>query len=88
MTRSRQRTRQKVKGNPAQINRPNRRLLHELWPKLIAGPVGGVGSAINYYLRTRGDGLTPGEIRLLEKQEEKLNEVHKELMTIFFRLKK
>jgi hypothetical protein len=88
MTRSRHRTREKSRGKAVQINRSNRRLLHELWPKLIAAPVGSSASCINYYIRTRGDGLTPGEIAYLKKREETLAAVHKDLMEIYFRLKR
>ena len=88
MTRSRQRTRTRSKGKPVQIDRVKRRFLHAIWPHLIAGAVGNAASELEYHCRVERQGLTPGEIVYLKKQEDKLREVHSDLLTIYFRLKK
>ena len=71
----------------AKIERHKRRVLHEVWPRLVAGPVGASASYINWLLRVYKTGFTEGERKYLEGVEEELHQSHAKLMKIYFRLK-
>jgi hypothetical protein len=72
---------------PKVKSRQKRRLMHEVWPMVVAYPVGAVGSRMEYYLRVYESAFTEKEIKYLRKRAETLKEVHADLMTIYFRLK-
>jgi hypothetical protein len=69
------------------VDKTKRAIWHEVFPQLIQGPVGSVASKIDWLIRTKGDGLTPGEKEYLLRQAEELKTVHANLNKIYFRLK-
>ena len=64
-----------------------RKIIHSLWPKLIQGQVWGAREGIRHVLMFYSDGLSEKEVAYIEKREQQLALIDKELNKMYYRLK-
>lgn len=69
------------------IDRLQRKVAHEVFPRMVSGPIRQTATYIDWLIRTQGDGMTPNEKKYLRHKEGELKELAEDLHKIYFRLK-